>query len=70
MGRDDKRFRENTIRLGDVDSINQLTLAQSVNGITGRHLFRTCRNAFMAIQCLELLYVTLFAWILGNNALH
>ncbi len=33
-----------------------LRLSQSVNGITGRHLFRTCQNAIMAVQCLELLY--------------
>ncbi len=33
----------------------------SVNGITCRHLFRTCRNAIMAIQCLELLCVASFA---------
>ena len=39
----------------------------SVNGITCRHLFRTCRNAIMAIQCLELLCVASFAWILGKN---
>ena len=36
-------------------------VSQSGNGITGRHLFRTCRNATMAIQCLELLYVALIA---------
>ncbi len=43
---------------------------QSVNGITGRQLFRTGRNAIMAIQCMELLYVALFAWILGKNVLY
>ncbi len=32
-------------------------IPQSVNGITCRHLFHTCRNAIMAIKCLELLYV-------------
>ncbi len=43
---------------------------QSVNRITGRQLFRTGRNAIMAIQCLELLYVALFAWILGKNVFY
>ena len=33
--------------------------SQSVNGITGWHLFRTCRKAITAIQCLEVLNVTL-----------
>ncbi len=47
-----------------------LNKPQSVNGITGRHLFRTWRNAIMAIQCLELLYVALFACILGKNVLY
>ncbi len=45
-------------------------VTREVARITGRHLFHTCRNAIMAIQCLELLYITLFAWILGNNVLY
>ncbi len=49
--------------------IYQSDIAQSVNGITGRHLFCTCWNAVMAIQCLELLYVASFAWILDKNVL-
>ncbi len=43
---------------------------QSINEITGQQLFRTGRNAITAIQCLELLYVALFAWILGKNVLY
>ena len=46
-------------------SVATAAITQSVNRITCRHLFRTCRNAIMAIQCLELLYVAMFAWILG-----
>ncbi len=45
----------------------QLTKSQFVDGITGRHLFCTCRNAIMAIHCLELLYVASFAWIFGKK---
>ena len=45
-------------------------IPQSVNEITGYHLFRTCQNAIVAIQCLELLYIALFAWILGKNVLY
>ncbi len=54
--------------------ISRLTLciavhiSQSVNGITGRHLFRTCRNAIMAIQCLELLSVALLLMEMNNTA--
>ena len=33
-----------------------ISIPQSVNRITCRHLFRTCRNAIMEIQCLEYSY--------------
>ena len=40
--------------------VDLATIPQSINGITG-HLFHTCRNAIMAIQCLEIFYVASFA---------